>query len=64
MIVANRPYQAKVTARSPARDEMGWLMAVAAAFLLTHVVALTICGRASANEPAAPEQAAISSLRD
>lgn len=64
MIVANRPYQARVTARPPVRDEMGWLMAVAAAFLLTHVVALTIWGRASVNETVAPEQAAISSLRD
>jgi hypothetical protein len=26
---------------------MGWLLAIAAAFLLVHVVAWTICGRAS-----------------
>jgi hypothetical protein len=31
---------------------MGWLLAIAAAFLLVHVVAWTICGRASGTETA------------
>lgn len=47
MVVTNRAAQAGLTTRSRAQDEMGWLLAVAAAFLLVHVVAWTICGRAS-----------------
>jgi hypothetical protein len=64
MIIANRSSQAGLTARPSAGHEMSWLMAVAAAFLIAHIVALTIWGRASANEPAVPGQAAISSLCD
>jgi hypothetical protein len=31
-----------LTTRSQAQDEMGWLLAIAAAFLLVHIVAWTI----------------------
>jgi hypothetical protein len=43
---------------------MSWLVAVAGAFLIAHIVALTIWGRASASEPTVAGQAAISSWRD
>ncbi|WP_441234908.1 hypothetical protein [Bradyrhizobium sp. 930_D9_N1_4] len=43
---------------------MRWLLAVAAAFLVVHVVAVVIWGRASAGETTAPAQATISPLCD
>jgi hypothetical protein len=43
---------------------MGWLLAVALAFLLVHIVAGTICLRASANETAPSRDEAISPLYD
>jgi len=52
MVVTNRAAQTGLTTRSQAQDEMGWLLAIAAAFLLVHVVAWTICGRASGTETA------------
>jgi hypothetical protein len=39
-------------------------MAVAAAFLVVHIVAVMIWGRASASEATAPVQATISPLCD
>ena len=47
MVVTNRAAQTRLTTRSQAQNEVGWLLAVAAAFLLVHVVAWTICGHAS-----------------
>ena len=47
MVVANRAAQTRLTSRSQAQNEMGWLLAVGAAFLLVHVVAWNICGLAS-----------------
>jgi len=52
MVVTNRAAQTGLTTRSRAQDEMAWLLAVAAAFLLVHVVAWTICGRGSETETA------------
>ncbi|WP_256379048.1 MULTISPECIES: hypothetical protein [unclassified Bradyrhizobium] len=43
---------------------MRWLLAVAAAFLVVHIVAVMIWGRASASEAAAPVQPTISPLCD
>ncbi|MFL6812180.1 MAG: hypothetical protein ACJ8FD_24525 [Bradyrhizobium canariense] len=43
---------------------MRWLMAVAAAFLVVHIVAVMIWGRVSASEATAPVQATISPLCD
>jgi hypothetical protein len=52
MLATSRPAQARSVARPPARNEMGWLVAVALAlaFLVIHIVAGTIWMRASANE--------------
>lgn len=52
MVVANRAAQTGLTSRSPAQNEMGWLLGVAAAFLVVHVVAWIICGHASRIEAA------------
>ncbi|WP_256468202.1 hypothetical protein [Bradyrhizobium sp. 40] len=43
---------------------MRWLLAVAAAFLVVHIVAVMIWGRAAASEAAAPMQPTISPLCD
>ena len=64
MLVANRPAQARLTAQPPARNEMGWLVAVAVAFLTVHIVAGTIWMRASANEAVPTGHEAISPLYD
>jgi hypothetical protein len=64
MVVANRIAEARLTVRSPQRSEMRWLMAVAAAFLVVHIVAVMIWGRVSASEATAPVQATISPLCD
>jgi hypothetical protein len=68
MVVANKAAQAglaqRLTRRSPERGEMRWLLAVAAAFLVVHIVAMVIWGRASASETTAPVQATISPLCD
>jgi hypothetical protein len=52
MVVTNRTAQRGLTTRSHGQNEMGWLSAVAAAFLVVHVVALSICGHASRIETA------------
>jgi hypothetical protein len=52
MVVTNRTAQAGLTPCSHTQNEMGWLLAVAVTFLLVHVVAWTICGRASGIETA------------
>ena len=64
MITANRTIRAGLTARPTNRHEMGWLLAVAAAFLVVHIVAVMIWGRASASESTPPAQATISPLYD
>jgi hypothetical protein len=64
MPVASRPAQAKRTTQLPAPGETGWLVAVALAFLLVHIVAGTICLRASANEAAPSRDEAASRLYD
>lgn len=64
MIVANRPTQGRSAAQPPSQNEMGWLVAAALAFLVAHIVALTIWTRASATESGASGQEAISSLYD
>jgi hypothetical protein len=48
----------------PAAGELGWLLAVAAAFFLIHIVAGTIRSPASSNETTSSGQEAISSLYD
>jgi hypothetical protein len=63
MPVASRPAQAKRTTQL-APGETGWLVAVALAFLLVHIVAGTICLRASANEAAPSRDEAASRLYD
>lgn len=62
MIVASKSARASSTVR-PAHNEMGWLLAVAAAFLVVHIVALTISERNSPSRTVAG-QAAISELCD
>ncbi|MEH2495604.1 hypothetical protein V1294_002083 [Bradyrhizobium sp. AZCC 1678] len=62
MLVTGRPAQPRLPAQPSARNEMGWLVAVAAAFLIIHIVAGTIWLRASVNETTASQ--AISSLYD
>ncbi|MBR0781422.1 hypothetical protein [Bradyrhizobium iriomotense] len=59
MNVAGKPARARSAARPRAQDEMGWLLAVAAAFLVVHIVALTICDRATLDRTA-PGQLALS----
>jgi hypothetical protein len=41
-----------LAARSHAHNETGWLLAVAAAFLIVHAAAWIICGHVSSNEGA------------
>ncbi len=48
----------------PAAGEMRWVLAIAAAFFLIHIVAGTIRSQASANETTSSEHEAISSLYD
>jgi hypothetical protein len=62
MVVANRADRARLTA--PSSNEMGWLLAVAAAFLIVHIVALTILGRASTSEAMNYQPETISLLCD
>jgi hypothetical protein len=62
MFVTSSPAQTRLAAQLPARNEMGWLVAVAAAFLIIHIVAGTNWLRASANETTTYQ--AISSLYD
>jgi len=62
MVVANRAGRARWTA--PSSNEMGWLLAVAAAFLIVHIVALTILGRASTSETTNYQPETISLLCD
>jgi hypothetical protein len=64
MIATSKPVQIGSTARPSARHEMGWLLAMAAAFLVVHIAAWMICMRASANEAAPVEQAPLSSRYD
>jgi hypothetical protein len=49
LLVPSSPDRAKL-ARLPAPGEIGWLVAVAVAFITIHIVAGTIRLRASANE--------------
>ncbi|MGY3507272.1 hypothetical protein [Bradyrhizobium lupini] len=51
-MVTSRATQTKLAARSHAHNETGWLLAVAAAFLIVHAAAWTICGHVSSNEGA------------
>ncbi|QAU40313.1 hypothetical protein XH86_23580 [Bradyrhizobium guangdongense] len=62
MIATSKSARASSTAR-PAQEETAWLLAVAAAFLVVHIVALTISERASASRTVAG-QSAISELCD
>ena len=64
MLVASKPAQDKRSARLPASNEMGWLTAVAVAFLMVHFVAWTIWPRPSASEAAPPQNEAMSSVYD
>jgi hypothetical protein len=64
MLATSRPAQARSVARPPARNEMGWLVAVALAFLVIHIVAGTIWMRASANETTTSRPEVISSSYD
>ena len=59
MIDASSPARARLTSRRPAQNETAWLLAVAAAFLIVHIAALTICGHASAGRTP-PGQLALS----
>ena len=54
----------KAVGQPPAAGEMGWLLAVAAAFLMIHIVAGTIRAQASATEPTRSGYEAISALND
>jgi len=56
MRVSGIPVQAKL-ARLPASSEMGWLGAVALAFIVMHIIGGTIWLRASANAATTPAEA-------
>lgn len=62
-MIAPRKSPARPVTRPEARNEMNWLLAIAAAFLVVHFVAWTISARAVAGEAAAG-QSAISELCD
>lgn len=47
MVIANRTAQTRMTIRSHAHGETGWLLAVAAAFFVVHLVAWTFLGHPS-----------------
>jgi hypothetical protein len=64
MLVTSRPPQARLAARPRARNEIGWLVAVALAFLVIHIVAGTLWMRASANETTPSPPDVISSSYD
>lgn len=64
MLVTSKTAQARSVARRPARNEMGWLVAVALAFLLIHIVAGAIWMRASAKEATTSRSDVISSSYD
>lgn len=64
MTIGSSAGQARLMAAPQARNEMGWLLAAAAAFLIVHIVALTIWGRASASETASSQPETISLLCD
>jgi hypothetical protein len=64
MLVTSRPAQAELAAQLPAPSEMGWLVAVAVAFFMIHIVAGTIWLRASAHEATTSGHEAISSSYD
>lgn len=63
MTNANSLTRARLTNQPRAHNEMGWLLAVAAAFLLVHIVALAISQRAFAGQATAGPSA-ISELCD
>ncbi|MGY4625047.1 hypothetical protein [Bradyrhizobium sp. USDA 4486] len=63
MIDASSTARARLTSRRPAQNETAWLLAIAAAFLIVHVAALTIFQRAFAGQTP-PWQSAISELCD
>ncbi|MGY4358510.1 hypothetical protein ACVWZR_007636 [Bradyrhizobium sp. i1.3.1] len=46
-MIANRTAQTRTTIKSHAHGEARWLLAVAAAFFVVHLVAWTILGHAS-----------------
>jgi hypothetical protein len=56
MLVSGRPAHARL-ARRPAPGEMGWLLAVALAFIVLHIIAGTIWQRASTNVATTPAEA-------
>src|SRR3954447_22023795 len=58
-----RPAKAK-QATETTRQEMGWLAAIAAAFMVVHIVAWTVGTHASAQETKATVTEAISPLCD
>jgi hypothetical protein len=47
MMIANRTAQTRATIKPHANGETCWLLAVAAAFFVVHLVAWTILGHAS-----------------
>lgn len=59
-----RPEKARRTTETPTRNEMGWLAAIAAAFMMVHIVAWTLGTHASAQENKATGNEAISPLCD
>ena len=64
MTIGSSVGQARLMAGSHARNEMGWLLAVAAAFLIVHIVALAIWGRTSASQTANSRPETVSLLCD
>ena len=64
MPIDYKPEKAKPTTETPTRHEMGWLAAIAVAFLIVHIIAWTVGMHASAHHPKATGSEAISSLYD
>jgi len=64
MPVTSRPAHAKSATQLPASSEMGWLAAVAVAFLLIHVLAGTIWMHAAADDATTSRDQAISAAYD
>jgi hypothetical protein len=64
MMVENNSTQAGLAAQPSARQEMGWLVAVALAFLVVHIVAGTIMMRPPANNNTATGHDVVSGVYD
>jgi len=64
MMVGNESAQPGLAAQLSTKQEMGWLVAVALAFLAVHMVAGTIMMRAPADENRVSARPVVSAVYD